>query len=326
MILDGVVDADDYAATGWTTNLQDNNKTWGKFFEYCFEAGDKCELFDSSTRGPAEMQDKVEVFLAELQHNPLASVEGGNPTVLTYLAMKTLIHVFLYQPILLWPFLAYLLQAVMGRNVAGAVSGLNSSDAWLIPGHREFTPSPPHVPHVPILGTSFMRQNPPLPANYAWQPEAAVSILCGDGDSITSHTKDDFADYLALLESQSPLVGSIWVEITAACIHWSPSNRPSDKNRFTGPFQSNLSDYDPRASPLLFIGNTADPVTPVRNAIKMSERHEGSVVLTQDMPGHCAGSSNPSVCTFAIVKAFFANGTLPENGLVCEAAVKPWGI
>jgi pimeloyl-ACP methyl ester carboxylesterase len=326
MILDGVVDADDYAATGWTTNLQDNNKTWEKFFDYCFEAGDKCTLSDSSIRSPAEMQEKVEGFLAELEHNPLPLVENGNAYVLTYFNLKAIIHVHLYQPIQLWPMLALVLRALMERDERGAISALRSSWAWFAPGNGHFHPSLPDVPFVPALSEVLMKQGLGLPVSYPWQVDAAVSILCGDGDDITSRTKEQFAEYITLLESQSPVVGSVWAEITLPCVHWQRVNRPSAKNRFTGPFASNLSDYDPRGSPLLFIGNTADPVTPVRNAVKMSQRHEGSVVLTQDMPGHCAGSSNPSVCVFAIVKAFYANGTLPDAGLVCEAALKPWDI
>ena len=324
MILDGVVDADDYAATGWTTNLQDNNKTWAKFFEYCYEAGDKCTLWDPSIHSPEEMQEKVEAFLAELKHNPLPLVENDNAYVLTYLNMKAIIHLHLYQPIQLWPLLALLLRAFMERDVKGAISALRTFSA---PDHRHFAPFLPHYPQTPLPANTLIAQHETLPLEtYPWQPEAGISILCGDGAPLTSHTKENFTSYLSLLRSQSPLVGSIWAEITLHCINWPLSNRPSKPNTFSGPFASNLSDYDPRASPLLFIGNTADPVTPVRNAVRMAKAHEGSVVLTQDMPGHCAGSSNPSVCTFGVVKSFFGNGTLPEPGLVCEAALKPWDL
>ncbi|KIW26916.1 uncharacterized protein PV07_06704 [Cladophialophora immunda] len=323
MVLDGVVDADDYAATGWTSNLQDNIKTWTKFFEYCFEAGPKCALSEPGISGPEEMRLQVEDFLNGLKNNPLPLVQNDNAYILTYFNMKTIIHIHLYQPIQLWPLLALVLKALMEQDVYSAMSAWES---WPFPQFRDFAPLLPNAAHIAMQANAFMGRDLPLPTSYPWQLESAVSILCGDGDDITFRSKGDFTKYLDLLLSQSPLVGSIWAEITLHCIHWPAANRPRAKNRFTGPFQSNLSDYDRRGSPLLFIGNTADPVTPVRNAFKMAERHEGSVVLTQDMPGHCAGTTNPSVCTFGILKRFFAHGELPEAGLACQAAVKPWDI
>ncbi|KIX10251.1 uncharacterized protein Z518_01332 [Rhinocladiella mackenziei CBS 650.93] len=321
MVLDGVVDADDYAATGWTTNLQDNNKTWAKFFEYCHEAGSKCALFEPSIRGPEEIQAKVEAFLAELQDNPIPFVYNGNAYIHTYFDMKAVIHAHLYSPYPLWPLLALMLFALMEGDVSTAAA------VWRRSVPRGFPPSVPLPlpPLLPIHTTpNGIMDNRTRLFDYPWRWEATMSVLCGDGDDITSWTKPDYAEYLTLLESQSPLVGSIWAEIILPCIHWPASVRPASQNRFTGPFKSNLTDYDSRGSPLLFIGNTADPVTPVRNAVKMSERHEGSVVLTQDKPGHCSGITRPNECVSEIVRAFFAHGTLPKPGLVCDGTRRPW--
>lgn len=324
MVLDGIVDADDYAATGWTTNLQDNNKTWAKFFEYCFEAGPKCPLFDPLAHGPEDIRDRVDMFLADLQDNPIPLIQNGNAYLLTYFAMKANIHACLYYPNDLWPLLAIALKSLIDRDPSAAVSLQEIAQRQRHDDSDRFSPVLPTRPYHRESRDVFSESDEELPGNYPWQTEAGVSILCGDGDDITSTSKAGYAEYVSLLESQSLLVGSIWAEITLHCIHWPTSVRPSSKNRFTGPFQSNLSDYDPRGSPLLFIGNTADPVTPLRNAFKMSARHEGSVVVTQDVPGHCSGEVNPSVCTFDIVKAFFRDGRLPKPGLVCEGARKPW--
>lgn len=323
MVLDGVVDADDYAAAGWTTNLQDNNQTWAKFFEYCFEAGPRCALFDASTQGPKDIRRKVDAFLAALKEDPIPLIINGNVYVLTYLEMVSNIHICLYLPNTLWPALAVALRSLMNEKTRDAAAALELAELWRQPRSQGFGPDLPLRPFQMFSG-EYGESGERLPTGYSWQEEAAVSILCGDGDDLTSHTKVDFTEYLALLESQSPLIGPIWAEIMLHCIHWPASVRPSPENQFKGPFQSNLSDYDPRGSPLLFIANTADPVTPLRNALKMSERHEGSVVLTQDTPGHCSGEINPSFCTFDILREFFRNGTLPKPGIVCEAARKPW--
>ncbi|KIV85477.1 hypothetical protein PV11_01169 [Exophiala sideris] len=324
MVLDGVVDADDYSATGWTSNLQDNNKTWATFFDYCFEAGPRCPLFDEAVKDAREIQAKVESFLSKLKDDPLPLLVNGNVYLLTDFVLKANIHLCLYFPNILWPLLAISLRSLLDGETSQAVSTFEAAASWHQSSHGRFASSTPfrYLPHALTaqLHEYALADTP----GYAWQPEAAVSVLCGDGDNITSYTKAEFAELASLLESQSPLVGSIWAEIPLPCIHWSDALRPSPANRFTGPFRSNLSDYDPRGSPLLFISNTADPVTPLRNALKMSEQHEGSVVLTQDVPGHCSGEVNPSFCTFEILKQFFGNGTLPKPGLVCEGARKPW--
>lgn len=322
MILDGVVDADDYAATGWTTNLSDNLKTWTTFFEDCFEAGAKCALYKSTYTTPKQIQEHVENFMEHLKENPIPLVVNGNAGLMTHFVLKVAIHSTLYFPNMLWPRLAQILASLeMGRLGTGPAI-LNDVDFWSEADHRGFKPSLPPVPT--LLRGHFGRPIQSPQDDYTWQLEAAVSILCGDGDDITWRSKANQTDYLRLLQGQSELDAAVWAEITLRCVHWPQALRPSDINRFTGPFQSNLSDYDSRASPLLFIGNTADPVTPVGNAHRMSSRHEGSVVLTQDMPGHCSSEISPTTCGFAATKAFFANGTLPEPGLICKRVRKPW--
>jgi pimeloyl-ACP methyl ester carboxylesterase len=325
VILDGVVDAYDYAATGWTSNLRDNAKTWSKFFEYCFQAGPKCALYDPSYQSPNDIRDHVDAFLERLKEEPIPLIVGGNAALVTHYILRTSLHVALYFPNNLWPLLAQWLRALDNGDSLTASSIIEAGELWQHQKPRKFSPSLPPIPNLPgFLSMSQEDLDQASQTGYSWQLEAAVSILCGDGDDITTRTKANHTDYLALLESQSELSAPIWAEITLHCIHWPKSLRPSSKNRFTGPFASKKSDYDPKGSPILFIGNTADPVTPVHNAHKMSKEHEGSVVLTQDVPGHCSTENNPSTCLFPIVRAFFANGTLPERNLVCEGIKKPW--
>lgn len=326
MNLDGNVDADDYAATGWSTNLNDNNLVWRHFFDWCFEAGPACALFDQQFQGSLDMHAKIIDLFDDIKENPIAYIDQtGKISVLTYFSLEYTMHPFAYNPWHSWPRLA--------ANMAALLSGdplpfLNLSSPT----------SPDPMPNItttaldeyPPPDSRFLNRTDPYPPSYSHELEAAVSILCGDGAPLTSETKADYSIYISQLVNQSALIGPTWGQITLPCRHWPTHLRPADRNRFTGPFGSNLSDYANNGSgngwarPLLFIGNTADPVTPLRNAKRMSETHEGSRVLTLDSPGHCSGPNQPSRCVWEAVRAFFNDGELPEEGKVCKVDWKPW--
>ncbi|CAI4212347.1 unnamed protein product [Parascedosporium putredinis] len=77
------------------------------------------------------------------------------------------------------------------------------------------------------------------------------------------------------------------------------------KERYEGDFHVKTK------NPLLFIGNTYDPVTPLASAKNMSAGFEGSVVLQHNGFG-------PSNCTIKAIQKYFASGELPEADTVCE--------
>jgi len=60
------------------------------------------------------------------------------------------------------------------------------------------------------------------------------------------------------------------------------------------------------AFPILFIGNTADPVTPLFAAVKMALKFEDAGLIEQQSEGHC------SLCTIAKIRAYFQEGKIPS--------------
>jgi hypothetical protein len=92
------------------------------------------------------------------------------------------------------------------------------------------------------------------------------------------------------------------------------SNSPdwpfSDADRYMGPFATST------ASPMLVVGNTTDPATPLPGAQKVAGLLAGSRLLTVHAWGHT--SLFLSSCADAAIGAYLVNGTLPAAGTVCE--------
>lgn len=335
MILDGNVDPVDYSATGCgsflpcieqhqanrflgLSNLFDHNKNVHWFYYACFNAKERCRFFDADTSSLFDLENKMLRLLKRLKDNPLPVVHEGAADLVTYSDLTNLIHSASYAPLFYWESVAQVAHDLTNDNGTSIVKYLKNLQ---LP--QSANPTDPDSVHH---NASLRLDNAtlPYPPDYSGGLEAAISILCGDGEPITSLTKHDWQLRLSHLKNQSSIAGPLWADIPFACSSWPSNLRPAEHNRFIGPFTSKLADYDKRASPILFIGNTADPVTPLRNAVENSKHHEGSVVLTQDGPGHCAGPVNPSACTYEVIRSFFANGTLPEKDKVCMIDRSPW--
>lgn len=143
---------------------------------------------------------------------------------------------------------------------------------------------------------------------------AGAIVLCTDGDVHDYQNKTAFEHHVKTLQELSPTLGDIWAAISMPCVSF--PLRPY--HRFVGPWEGNTS------HPVLWIGNTADPVTPVSSAKKMAEGFPGSVVLTQDSPGHCSLAAF-STCTTSYIRDYFQTGGLPPKDKVCAVDQIPWG-
>ncbi|KAL0961015.1 hypothetical protein HGRIS_006007 [Hohenbuehelia grisea] len=136
------------------------------------------------------------------------------------------------------------------------------------------------------------------------------AVMCTDGNLNRLTVQESREHYENLLKTSR--WGELWAGIRVRCANW--PEQP--KRHFQGPFVGNTS------HPVLWVGNTADPVTPLAFAHKMAKGFPGSAVLTQDSPGHCS-ISGPSICTQKYIRSYFLNGTLPPPGVVCPAVSEP---
>ncbi|KIV83824.1 hypothetical protein PV11_05815 [Exophiala sideris] len=141
-------------------------------------------------------------------------------------------------------------------------------------------------------------------------PDAITAIRCGD----TAFRTDSLADLMPFEQQVVPT--STWggldfgLDNIMNCAPW----MEKAKEVYSG-------DWDIKTkNPLLLIGNTYDPVTPLVSAQNNSAAFPGSVVLQHNGYGHTS-LAQPSLCTAEAVQAYFINGTLPAPGTICQPDV-----
>jgi hypothetical protein len=130
---------------------------------------------------------------------------------------------------------------------------------------------------------------------------------------MSSWTQHDHYQKWQALISQSSIHGGRWSEITMPCSNW--GLRP------VWSFNRNISANT--AHPILWLSNTRDPVTPLRNALYMQTKFPGSVVVQQEADGH-GTFSRPGICISKVTRQYFQDGLLPEPGLICKSDLGPF--
>jgi pimeloyl-ACP methyl ester carboxylesterase len=135
----------------------------------------------------------------------------------------------------------------------------------------------------------------------------ANAIRCGDAVPVLDSAEDLQAYDTKVRNATKYFPGAIEGS-RMFCRGWAvhPDN-------FNGPIGVSNTSY-----PLLIVGNTADPVTPLSAARNTADNlFPGARLLTYDIPGHTS-IAMASNCVKDAFKAYFLNGTLPEEGTVCE--------
>lgn len=286
---------------GWKTNLQDTEKIVDYFYKTCFTSGEKCALSRSSDKKWEDIRDRVDQFIKQLDDAPVSVLDGKITNILTGYDVTLSFKGPLYSPYERFKRLAESLSAAIEGNYTALLGSATAS--------------------IPKLDQICAHPNATGPQS-AFN-DGGQAVICGDGEDSTNVTLAEYQAYVSELESQSPTFGGYWSQIRFACTAWGV--RP--KWRFPGPFQTPEHDAalveGKPAAPLLFLSSRLDPVTPLRNAWKMSKGHPGSAVVIQESIGHCALATS-SQCTKKIIQEYLEHGVLPESGTVCQPDCDVW--
>lgn len=245
LVLDGVVDAEDYyninGNGNWTSNLYDSDLILERFFEYCAKAGpEKCSFYRLG--GAVEMHREFDRILEILWESPLSvpSTPYRGPEVITWSDVKLMVKTAMYQPLWFFPRMADLLQDILVTNGSAFAEMKHSQRHCAGCKSTECESSGPYSRECMIPGWDGV--------------DASSAILCSDGEGMGDFDRDEFVKYWSVLKNQSKVMGDYWAQTRLNCMSW----RAKAKWRYPGPISANTS------NPVLFISNTRDTVTAIR--------------------------------------------------------------
>ncbi|KAF3389289.1 Tripeptidyl aminopeptidase [Penicillium rolfsii] len=124
MILDGVLNAEQYYNNYWTDNVDQMDEAMETFSTFCHSAGpEKCSFWGPT---PANITARMDGIIRQLQNHPVPLSGVGNsdlPTMVTYSDLKTLFLNALYTPLAMFPSMAEILHQAEFGNVS-ALAGM----------------------------------------------------------------------------------------------------------------------------------------------------------------------------------------------------------
>jgi pimeloyl-ACP methyl ester carboxylesterase len=293
LVLDGVVSSDDYNLALGNGSLVDNSKVIDSFYSFCLSSGPHVCPLAANSSGPSELKDRVQGIIQSLYHNPITVNSLRGPEIFTYSDVKTILFGATYQPRVFFPLVGHLLYQIEARG--GQVLDMMAT------ARRSL-----HVYECPIKGSTPVKK-------YSGNPTYA--ILCSDSEDQQHISQSDFVAYWKLLESISPTAGAMWAMLKMQCAGWPIRG----SYRYNETFGGNTS------HPILFLSNTADPVTPLRSGRLMHARFPNSGLLIADGTGHCSAAM-PTVCTFSHVRDYFQTGALPVPDTLCVPPPSPFSL
>ena len=239
-----------------------------------------------------ELQARFDAILSDLEENPIAFY---NPNIVDYPVTVTIrdlqYHLLtsMYNTVTNFPIVAENMAQLEVRNASSLVSNA-------------------------MLGLA-----PESSCNFSGLPTSVLEtkslIQCHDANGrYILDGVDEWADHVNYLVNQSAYLGTTWAFVGGICRTYDV--RPPPSQVFHGYTVGTKT-----ATPILFVRNRLDPVTPA--AEKMRQFFDDSALLTLDAVGHGA-IGIASQCVIDAMRIYFEDGILPTEGLVCEADVVPF--
>ena len=232
VVLDGIVSPVGYLNNFTYESVTHQDGILAAFFIYCHAAGPNVCSYDTDS-SPKDLYERFNRSFVQLDARKAQTEKWSNATELesALLTLKLALLTYIDRPL---ENFAWMPEVLQGLETAIAVQNLTAWTQQL----------------VSIVGD-------PTPGKYNNAASEQLGVQCSDQGNIWyGKTLEDFRPDIAYLESQS-VIGEIWLQAQLGCAGW-PIKATE---RYAGPFAGDT------ATPILFVSNTYDPVTPIEKYV-----------------------------------------------------------
>jgi pimeloyl-ACP methyl ester carboxylesterase len=289
MVVDGVLDPVAWA-TGrhgngttlpFSSRLRSGKGAWlalTSAFAECDRVGkNRCPLAGDASRKWHQVVHRLKQGPIKFRHNRLHYSDFVG------ISLGALYDRFLYRP-LMW-FIAAVHKAVFGT--ATARTALDPVKAY---EHLKAVIKKADVTGPYGYGHSYLM--------------SGQGVFCSD--TVNPSNPRAWVRAAKLTDHWSPWFGAPWTWVSSTCAKWPGSSADA----FRGPFKEHPS------APVLIVGNTYDPATPISGARRLNGLFAGSRLLTLNGWGH--GALGQSDCTKKSMQRYLVRRVLPIQGKVCR--------
>ncbi|KAF7367704.1 AB hydrolase-1 domain-containing protein [Mycena sanguinolenta] len=277
IIIDGVLDPEAWFSANLTIEATDTDKALLTFFDGCAAAGPDLCAFYRPTA--AAIAERLTALTDSIRMQPVPAITPAGYGLVDYSLLRMTIFESLYDLYSAFPALA--------RGLAALENG-DGTVLYSILAQAPFQCDNSSEISLPI-------------------DDSPVAIQCGDAVEVTDSIQQ-LVEYYENSAKTSQFTEFLVGTGRISCSGWQVYR----EGRFLGPVSAANTSF-----PLLLIANTADPVTPKIAALKAQAGFPGSVLLTQDSPGHTSATA-PSLCTYGYIREYLVNGVFPTPGTICS--------
>lgn len=256
--LDGVLYVQTIAEPFSVNMLEDTDKVYGMFFRYCIRAGPSQCAFAREGDDVDKLRSRTEGVLRSLREHPLVGVHPATntPSIITWDTVQAATFGMLYSPELLFPLLAVIYDLLY---------------------RKEFEVLHASMPQLHSRSDPQTYCSTRLPTSFD-SGDAQTAIRCADQRNYdrTIRKLEQRFDEMAIVSS----FADVMINVDLPCNGWKISSAIQPKPLFDSEMAINAS------FPLLFISNSFDPITPLRNGVNMARKFTDAGLVEQEGEGH----------------------------------------